>query len=198
MNFDRIRFVSEQTEIGEKREAILECRIPEVRGAFKTFIRKLGRRNITEFNYRYFDPEKAYVFVGLSVSDREETKRLIAQLTAAKIGTIDLSDDELAKEHIRHMVGGHTRGIHDEVAYTFEFPERPGALIAFLEAISNRWNITLFHYRNHGADHGKVLVGMQIPRKERAEANKVFKMLGYAFQDVSKNPAYRLFLGNKG
>ena len=198
MNFDRIRFVSEQTEIGEKREAILECRIPEVRGAFKTFIRKLGRRNITEFNYRYFDPEKAYVFVGLSVSDREETKRIIAQLTAAKIGTIDLSDDEFAKEHIRHMVGGHTRGIHDEVAYTFEFPERPGALIAFLEAISNRWNITLFHYRNHGADHGKVLVGMQIPRKERAEANKVFKTLGYAFRDVSKNPAYRLFLGNKG
>jgi len=198
MNFDRIRFVSEQTEIGEKREAILECRIPEVRGAFKTFIRKLGRRNITEFNYRYFDPERAYVFVGLSVSDREETKRIIAQLTAAKIGTIDLSDDEFAKEHIRHMVGGHTRGIHDEVAYTFEFPERPGALIAFLEAISNRWNITLFHYRNHGADHGKVLVGMQIPRKERAEANKVFKTLGYAFRDVSKNPAYRLFLGNKG
>ena len=198
MNFDRIRFVSEQTEIGEKREAILECRIPEVRGAFKTFIRKLGRRNITEFNYRYFDPERAYFFVGLSVSDRDETKRLIAQLTTAKIGTIDLSDDEFAKEHIRHMVGGHTRGIHDEVAYTFEFPERPGALIAFLEAISNRWNITLFHYRNHGADHGKVLVGMQIPHKERAEAKKVFRTLGYAFQDVSKNPAYRLFLGNKG
>ena len=198
MNFDRIRFVSEQTEIGEKREAILECRIPEVRGAFKMFIRKLGRRNITEFNYRYFDPERAYVFVGLSVSDREETKRIIAQLTAAKIGTIDLSDDEFAKEHIRHMVGGHTRGIHDEVAYTFEFPERPGALIAFLEAISNRWNITLFHYRNHGADHGKVLVGMQIPDTERAEANRVFKTLGYAFRDVSKNPAYRLFLGNKG
>ena len=198
MNFDRIRFVSEQTEIGEKREAILECRIPEVRGAFKTFIRKLGRRNVTEFNYRYFDPKKAYVFVGLSVTDREETKKIIDQLTAAKIGTIDLSDDEFAKEHIRHMVGGHTRGIHDEVAYTFEFPERPGALIAFLEAISNRWNITLFHYRNHGADHGKVLVGMQIPHKERAEANKVFKTLGYAFRDVSKNPAYRLFLGNKG
>ena len=198
MNFDRIRFVSEQTEIGERREAILECRIPEERGAFKTFIRKLGRRNVTEFNYRYFDPQKAYVFVGLSVSDREETKRLIDQLTAAKIGTIDLSDDELAKEHIRHMVGGHTRGIHDEVAYTFEFPERPGALMAFLEAISNRWNITLFHYRNHGADHGKVLVGMQVPQKERAEATRVFKALGYAFREVSSNPAYRLFLGNKG
>ena len=136
--------------------------------------------------------------MGLSVTDREETKKIIDQLTAAKIGTIDLSDDEFAKEHIRHMVGGHTRGIHDEVAYTFEFPERPGALMAFLEAISNRWNITLFHYRNHGADHGKVLVGMQVPQNERAAAMRVFKALGYAFRDVSNNPAYRLFLGNKG
>ena len=198
MNFDRIRFVSEQTEIGERREAIIECRIPEVRGAFKTFIRKLGRRSITEFNYRYFDPEKAYVFVGLAVSDRDETRRLIEQLAAAKIGTIDLSDDELAKEHIRHMVGGHTRGIRDEIAYAFEFPERPGALMQFLEAISDRWNITLFHYRNHGADHGKVLVGMQVPEKERPAANRVFKALGYAFKDVTNNPAYRLFLGNRG
>ena len=198
MNFDRIRFVAEQTEIGERREAILECRIPEVRGAFKTFIRKLGRRNITEFNYRYFDPNRAYVFVGLSVADRDETRKLIDQLTAAKVGTIDLSDDALAKEHIRHMVGGHTRGIHDEVAYAFEFPERPGALMAFLEAISNRWNITLFHYRNHGADHGKVLVGLQVPQKERADANRVFRALGYAFREVTNNTAYRLFLGNKG
>ena len=198
MNFDRIRFVSEQTEIGERREAILECRIPEVRGAFKTFIRKLGKRNVTEFNYRYFDPEKAYVFVGLSVSDREETRRIVEQLTAAKIGTIDLSDDALAKEHIRHMVGGHTQGIHDEVAYTFEFPERPGALMDFLEAISDHWNITLFHYRNHGADHGKVLVGMQVPPKERAAFRRALKALGYVFHDVSSNPAYRLFLGNKG
>lgn len=197
MNFDRIRFVSEQTEIGEKREAILECRIPEERGAFKSFIRKIGKRNVTEFNYRYFDPDKAYVFVGLSVADRAETKQIVAQLTAAKIGTIDLSDDELAKEHIRHMVGGHTRGIHDEVVYTFEFPERPGALMDFLEAISNRWNITLFHYRNHGADHGKVLVGLQVPTSERTAFTAALKELGYAFRDVSRNPAYRLFLGNR-
>ena len=197
MNFDRIRFVSEQTEIGEKREAILECRIPEERGAFKSFIRKIGKRNVTEFNYRYFDPDKAYVFVGLSVADRAETKRIVAQLTAAKIGTIDLSDDELAKEHIRHMVGGHTRGIHDEGVYTFEFPERPGALMDFLEAISNRWNITLFHYRNHGADHGKVLVGLQVPTAERTAFTATLKELGYAFRDVSRNPAYRLFLGNR-
>ena len=197
MNFDRIRFVSEQTEIGEKREAILECRIPEVRGAFKSFIRKIGKRNVTEFNYRYFDPDKAYVFVGLSVSDRTETRRIVDQLTAAKIGTIDLSDDELAKEHIRHMVGGHTRGIHDEVVYTFEFPERPGALMDFLEKISNRWNITLFHYRNHGADHGKVLVGLQVPPRDRSIFTKVLRELGDTFKDVSQNPAYRLFLGNR-
>ena len=197
MNFDRIRFVSEQTEIGERREAILECRIPETRGAFKTFIRTLGNRNITEFNYRYFDPRRAYVFVGLSVADRAETKRIVEHLAAAKIGTIDLSDDELAKEHIRHMVGGHTQGIHDEVAYTFEFPERPGALHDFLDAISNRWNITLFHYRNHGADHGKVLVGLQVPPKERAAFRRTVKALGYVFRDVTANPAYRLFLGNR-
>ncbi|MGN0847474.1 MAG: threonine ammonia-lyase, biosynthetic [Kiritimatiellia bacterium] len=197
MNFDRIRFVSEQTEIGEQREAILECRIPEVRGAFKAFIHQIGKRSVTEFNYRYFDSDRAYVFVGLSVADREETKRIVAQLTAAKIGTIDLSDDELAKEHIRHMVGGHTRGIHDEVVYTFEFPERPGALMDFLEEMSDNWNITLFHYRNHGADHGKVLVGLQVPPTERPAFRRVLRRLGYAFRDVSQNSAYRLFLGNR-
>ncbi len=197
MNFDRIRFVSEQTEIGEKREAILECRIPEVRGAFKNFIRKIGKRAVTEFNYRYFDPDKAYVFVGLSVASRDETRQVVEQLTSARIGTIDLSDDELAKEHIRHMVGGHTRGIHDEVVCTFEFPERPGALLDFLEAISDRWNITLFHYRNHGADHGKVLVGLQVPKAERAAFRRALKHLGYAWKDVTNNSAYRLFLGNR-
>ena len=197
MNFDRIRFVSEQTEIGEKREAILECRIPEERGAFKDFIRKLGKRAVTEFNYRYFDPDKAYVFVGLSVADREEARRIVEQLAAAHIGTFDLSDDELAKEHIRHMVGGHTRGIHDEIVCTFEFPERPGALMDFLEAISDRWNITLFHYRNHGADYGKVLVGLQVPHSERTAFRNALKRLGYVWRDVTGNPAYRLFLGNR-
>ena len=197
MNFDRIRFVSEQTEIGERREAILECRIPEARGSFKSFIRKIGKRAVTEFNYRYFDPDRAYVFVGISVKDREETRQIVEQLTAARIGTIDLSDDELAKEHIRHMVGGHTRGIHDEVVCTFEFPERPGALLDFHEAISDRWNITLFHYRNHGADHGKVLVGMQVPPAERAAFRRALKRLGYTWKDVTSNSAYRLFLGNR-
>ena len=198
MNFDRIRFVSEQTEIGEQREAILECRIPEERGSFKSFIRKIGKhRNITEFNYRYFDPEQAYVFVGISVPDRNETQKIVEQLTANKIGTIDLSDDALAKEHIRYLVGGHTRDIHDEIVYTVEFPERPGALMDFLNAISDHWNITLFHYRNHGADYGKVLVGLQVPLKERSAFKKTLQTLGYKFRDVTQNTAYRLFLGNR-
>ena len=197
MNFDRIRFVSEQTEIGEGREAVLECKIPEKPGAFKNFIRKIGRRSITEFNYRYSDPSHAHVFVGVSVSDRTESAKLVESLKTSGIETVDLSDDRIAKEHVRHMVGGHTRDIHDEAVFEFEFPERPGALMTFLEAISDKWNITLFHYRNHGADHGRVLAGMQIPEKERAAANKVFKALGYSFREVTDNPAYRLFLGNR-
>ena len=197
MNFDRIRFVSEQTEIGEGREAVLECKIPEKPGAFKNFIRKIGRRSITEFNYRYSDPSHAHVFVGVSVSDRTESAKLVESLKTSGIETIDLSDDHIAKEHVRHMVGGHTRDIHDEAVFEFEFPERPGALMTFLEAISDKWNITLFHYRNHGADHGRVLAGMQVPEKERAAANKVFKALGYSFREVTDNPAYRLFLGNR-
>ena len=197
MNFDRIRFVSEQTEIGEDREAVLECKIPEKPGAFKNFIRKIGRRSITEFNYRYSDPSHAHVFVGVSVSDRTESAKLVESLKTSGIETIDLSDDHIAKEHVRHMVGGHTRDIHDEAVFEFEFPERPGALMTFLEAISDKWNITLFHYRNHGADHGRVLAGMQVPEKERAAANKVFKALGYSFREVTDNPAYRLFLGNR-
>lgn len=197
MNFDRIRFVSEETEIGEGREAIFVCRIPEERGAFKSFIRKLGKRNITEFNYRYSDPEKAYVFVGMSVKDPSEARALAAQFTAAKIGTFDLSGDSLAKEHIRHMVGGHISGAPDEIVMTFEFPERPGALLDFLEAISVRWNITLFHYRNHGADYGRILVGLQVPKNERENFSKTVESLGYPAKEVTMNPAYRLFLGNR-
>ena len=193
MNFDRIRFVSEQTEIGEGREAVLECKIPECPGAFKKFI----RRSITEFNYRFSDPSHAHVFVGISVVDRSESAKLVESLVAAGIETIDLSDDLIAKEHVRHMVGGHTRGIHDEIVFSFEFPERPGALMMFLEAISDKWNITLFHYRNHGADHGHVLAGMQVPVKERKEFLRALKTLGYSFKDVTDNPAYRLFLGNR-
>jgi threonine dehydratase len=137
------------------------------------------------------------VFVGISVADCSETSKLVSSLASAGIDTIDLSDDRIAKEHIRHMVGGHTRGIHDELVFAFEFPERPGALMMFLEAISDKWNITLFHYRNHGADHGRVLAGLQVPEKERKEFIRTLKALGYSFKEVTDNPAYRLFLGNR-
>lgn len=194
MNFDRIRFICEQTEIGEGREAILVCRIPDERGAFKEFIKRIGNRSVTEFNYRSNGGKTAHVFVGLSVKDSEETGRLASSLAQARFETIDLSDDDLAKSHIRHMVGGRVAGLSDEVVCEFEFPERPGALLQFLDAVSNYWNITLFHYRNHGADHGKVLCGFQVPKKERKTLKEVLAAIGYTWRDVSRNPAYRLFL----
>jgi threonine dehydratase len=197
MNFDRIRFVSEQTEIGEKREAIFECRIPEKMGSFRKFIAKLGKRAITEFNYRMSDPDHAHVFVGLSVKDDEERAALVKSFDAAGFPTVDMTDNAIAKEHVRHMVGGHVRGVHDEVVYSFEFPEKPGALMNFLSVIAGRWNISLFHYRNHGADHGKVLAGFQVPQKQRNEFAKTLEKVGYQFTDVSDDPAYRYFLGNR-
>lgn len=197
MNFDRIRFVSEQTEIGEKREAIFECRIPEKMGSFRKFIAKLGKRAITEFNYRMSDPDHAHVFVGLSVKDDEERAALVKSFDAAGFPSVDMTDNAIAKEHVRHMVGGHVRGVHDEVVYSFEFPEKPGALMNFLSVIAGRWNISLFHYRNHGADHGKVLAGFQVPQKQRNEFAKTLEKVGYQFTDVSDDPAYRYFLGNR-
>ena len=197
MNFDRIRFVSEQTEVGERREAVLECTIPEKRGAFKDFISRIGKRSVTEFNYRYSAPDHAHVFVGLAVKSPEETAKLVKSLQAGGVETVDLSDDRLAKEHIRYMVGGHTRGVHDEVVCTFEFPERPGALMEFLNAVCGRWNITMFHYRNHGSDHGKVFAGMQVPAKERSAFKTALSKLGYKFTDETANVAYRYFLGNR-
>ena len=197
MNFDRIRFVSEQTEIGEKREAIFECQIPEKMGSFRKFISKLGKRSITEFNYRMSDPDHAHVFVGLSVKDDEERRLLADSFESAGFPTVDLTDDAIAKEHVRHMVGGHVSGVKDELVYSFEFPERPGALKDFLTVIAGRWNISLFHYRNHGADHGKVLAGFQVPLEERGDFAKVLREIGYQFTDVSDDPAYRYFLGNR-
>ena len=197
MNFDRIRFVSEQTEIGEKREAIFECRIPEKMGSFRKFISKLGNRSITEFNYRMSDPDHAHIFVGISVKDPEERKALVESFNASGFPSIDLSDDPLAKEHVRHMVGGHVSGIGDETVMSFEFPEKPGALKKFLTAISGRWNITLFHYRNHGADHGKVLAAFQVPKAERKDFIAALDGIGYQYEDVSNHPAYRFFLGNR-
>jgi threonine dehydratase len=196
MNFDRLRFVAEQAELGEQREAILGVTIPEEPGSFRTFCSLIGARNITEFNYRYADPKAAQVFVGVSVHDRDETAALVRDLEAHGLRTFDLSDDETAKLHIRHLVGGHApASVDNELLYRFEFPERPGALMRFLNSMGRSWNISLFHYRNHGADYGRVLVGMQVPAAEHQDFRAFLDRLGYRYWDETANPAYRLFLG---
>ncbi len=197
MNFDRIRFVSEETEVGEAREAIFDCAIPEQPGSFSRFIAKLGKRSVTEFNYRMGEGVLAHVFVGVSVKDFDDRKALQKSFRAAGIHCIDLSDNHLAKEHVRHMVGGLADAIKDEVVYTFEFPERPGALTNFLSVIAGRWNISLFHYRNHGADHGRVMAGFQVPKQERSEFKAVLDKIGYQYSDVTDDPAYKYFLGRR-
>ncbi|MBR7180945.1 MAG: threonine ammonia-lyase, biosynthetic [Kiritimatiellae bacterium] len=194
INFDRIRFVCEQTETGEGREAIFDCAIPEKAGSFMKFVSRLGRRSVTEFNYRMGEGLLAHVFVGVSVKDAADRKALQKSFREAGFHCIDLTDNALAKEHVRHMVGGRASSIVNEVVYTFEFPERPGALTGFLSAIAGRWNISLFHYRNHGADHGKVMAGFQVPPAERAEFEKVLGGIGYLFENVTDNPAYKYFL----
>lgn len=194
MNFDRLRFVAERAEVGEQREAIFAVTLPERPGSYKKFVALIGNRNITEFNYRYHDAGAAHVFVGIQVHHREEAKRLADSLHKHGYPTLDLTDDEMAKLHIRHLVGGHAQAEH-ELLYRFEFPERPGALMNFLNKMSAGWNISLFHYRNHGADYGRVLVGMQVPPQEMKEFRAFLKNLGYRCWDESKNPAYRLFLG---
>ncbi|MCC6533943.1 MAG: threonine ammonia-lyase, biosynthetic [Burkholderiales bacterium] len=195
MNFDRLRFVAEEAELGEHREALLAVTIPERPGSFRAFCNLVGTRNITEFNYRFADPGQAHVFVGVQVRDRAETADLVAQLRRGGLTTLDLSDNELAKLHIRHTVGGHAPAdIADEILYRFEFPERPGALMRFLTAMSRGWNISLFHYRNHGADYGRVLVGMQVPAADQAGFRRFLKQVGYPYWDETHNPAYKLFL----
>ncbi|HLA35782.1 MAG TPA: threonine ammonia-lyase, biosynthetic [Rhodocyclaceae bacterium] len=194
MNFDRLRFVAERAEIGEQREAVLAVTLPERPGAYKEFVSLIGARNITEFNYRYHSPSEAHVFVGVQIANRQESSELLAQLQAGGYPTLDLTDDEMAKLHIRHLVGGHGGEVHNELLYRFEFPERPGALMNFLNTMSAGWNISLFHYRNHGADTGRVLVGMQVPPQEMKDFRTFLKNLGYRYWDESKNPAYRLFL----
>jgi threonine dehydratase len=195
MNFDRLRFVSERAEIGEQREAILAVTIPEKPGSFKTFCSLLGARNITEFNYRFADPKQAHVFAGVQVHNRDETAKIVASLEKHGIEAMDLSDDEMAKLHIRHLVGGHAPLVDNELIYRFEFPERPGALMRFLNSMSRGWNISLFHYRNHGADYGRVLVGIQVPPDEMPELQDFLDQLGYRYWDENGNPGYRLFLG---
>lgn len=194
MNFDRLRHVSERAELGEQREAILAVTIPEKPGSFKKFCNLIGARNITEFNYRYADSQQAHVFVGISVRNREEATNLIQILQDNDLRAEDMTDNEMAKLHIRHMVGGHSRGVSNEVLYRFEFPDRPGALMNFLNKMSDRWNISLFHYRNHGADFGRVLIGIQIPHQEKEEFMHFLEELGYEFEDESNNPAYQFFL----
>lgn len=195
MNFDRLRFIAERAEVGEKREAVLAVTIPEKPGAFKTFCRLLGDRNITEFNYRYSDPKLAHIFVGVAIADPSEAEKLVANLQAQGLPTLDLTDNEVAKLHLRHLVGGHAPQAENEVVFRFEFPEKPGALMKFLETMGQDWNISLFHYRNHGADFGRVLVGMQVPPSDTAEFNQFLAQLGYPHWDETNNPAYKLFLG---
>lgn len=195
MNFDRLRFVAERAEIGEKREAVMAVTIPEVPGSFKKFCRLLGDRSITEFNYRYSDPKQAHIFVGVAIHDRNESSRLVQMLQTQGLGALDLTDNEVAKLHLRHLVGGHAPQAEHEQLYRFEFPEKPGALMKFLDTMGHDWNISLFHYRNHGADYGRVLVGMQVPPSEKIEFKAFLENLGYPYWDESDNPAYRLFLG---
>jgi threonine dehydratase len=195
MNFDRLRFIAERAELGEKREAVLAVTIPEKPGAFKTFCRILGNRNITEFNYRYADPKEAHIFVGVAMTDPKESAKLVSDLNAQGLPALDLSDNEMAKLHLRHLVGGRAPQAEHEVVYRFEFPEKPGALMKFLDTMGHDWNISLFHYRNHGADFGRVLVGMQVPPHEQAYFAAFLQNLGYPYWDETQNPAYHLFLG---
>ena len=194
MNFDRLRFVAERAEVGEQREAVLAVTLPEKPGSYRKFLSLIGSRNVTEFNYRFNDPQEAHVFVGVQVASRAESLKLVEQLRRNGYPTLDLTDDETAKGHIRHLVGGHAPNVEHELVYRFEFPERPGALMNFLSRMSAGWNISLFHYRNHGADYGRVLVGMQVPPAEKAEFRAFLKNLGYAHWNETDNPAYRLFL----
>ncbi len=194
MNFDRLRHVSERAEIGEQREALFAVTIPERPGSFKAFCQTIGKRGITEFNYRYSDANDAQVFAGVQLRDgANERQALIKKLKSKKYPVLDMTDNEMAKMHVRHLVGGHA-AIDDEVLYRFEFPERPGALLDFLIKIGNRWNISLFHYRNHGAAFGRVLVGLQIPKAERKQLRQYLDTLAYPYWEETDNPAYQLFL----
>ncbi len=194
MNFDRLRHVSERAEIGEQREALFAVTIPERPGSFKAFCQTIGKRGITEFNYRYSDADDAQVFAGVQLRDgMNERQALIKKLKNKKYPVLDMTDNEMAKMHVRYLVGGHA-AIDDEVLYRFEFPERPGALLDFLSKIGNRWNISLFHYRNHGAAFGRVLVGLQIPKAERKQLRQYLDTLAYPYWEETDNPAYQLFL----
>ena len=196
MNFDRLRHIAERADLGGEREALLAVEIPERPGSFLEFCEALGRRSVTEFNYRFQSSDRAQVFVAFGLSGgRAEKDQVIAELRSRGYTLSDMSDNEVAKLHVRYMVGGHARGLADERLYRFEFPERPGALLRFLQAIGTQWNITLFHYRNHGSDYGRVLAGIQVPAAERGAFVQHLNELHYAYTEEAANPAYRMFLG---
>ncbi len=195
MNFDRLRFVAERAEMGEHREAIFAVNIPEGPGSLRQFCKCIGKRNLTEFNYRIADEVEAHIFVGLQVKGRQDANEMAATFEAHGFKTIDLTDDELTKLHLRHMVGGRSPLAHHERLYRFEFPEKPGALMKFLNCMSPNWNISLFHYRNNGSDYGRILVGLQVPPSETPDLQAFLDTVGYRYWDESDNPAYRLFLG---
>ncbi len=199
MNFDRLRFVAERAEVGEEREALFAVTIPEERGSFRRFCETVGAlpggpRNVTEFNYRISDAARAHVFVGLTTHGKGESARIATNFTKHGFATLDLTHDELAKEHIRHMVGGHSALAQDERLMRFVFPERPGALLKFLSLMRPNWNISLFHYRNQGADYGRILVGLQVPPSDSRAFTQFLNTLGYPFVEETLNPVYKMFL----
>jgi len=196
VNFDRLRHVAERADFGGEREALIAVEIPERPGSFLQFCQTLRARSVTEFNYRYESAQAAQIFVGFAISrGRAERETVIRQLRESGYAVTDMTDNEMAKLHVRYMVGGHARGIADEQLYRFEFPERPGALARFLQAIGTRWNISLFHYRNHGSDYGRVLAGIQVPERERADFLLHLNELRYPYIEETQNLAYRMFLG---
>jgi threonine dehydratase len=195
MNFDRLRFVAERAEVGEYREALFGVTIPEQPGAFRDFCAAIGRRVVTEFNYRLSDRSEAHIFVGIATESKSDAADIAALLTARGYNTVTLTDNELAKLHVRHMVGGRSAEVRHEQVCRFEFPERPGALMTFLDQLGGRWNISLFHYRNHGADPGRVLAGFEVPPAEDASFERFLDQLGYRYQRERDNSAYRMFLG---
>lgn len=195
MNFDRLRFVAERAELGERREAIFAVTIPEERGSFRKFCTCMGSHNITEFNYRIADEQTAHIFVGVQIQNRADAAQIASTFAEHGFDILDLTDDELTKLHLRHMVGGRSHLAHHELLYRFEFPERPGALTKFLGCMSPEWNISLFHYRNNGADYGRIVVGTQVPPHEMVQWQAFLDTLGYPHVNESDNPAYQLFLG---
>jgi threonine dehydratase len=196
MNFDRLRYVAERADLGAQREALFAVEMPEVPGSFLRFCELLGRHSVTEFNYRYGDLKAAQIFVGLALTQgKTERDGLLDSIAAAGFAVRDMTDNEMAKLHVRYMVGGQARGLNDERLYRFEFPERPGALLKFLQAIGTGWNISLFHYRNHGSDYGRVLAGIQVPLETRTDFLLHLNELHYAYTEETDNPAYKIFLG---